>query len=153
MQKNAFFELFLQLLDSYLMYLVKERLRLHQQCHKTYCNIVNIFNRLYVLSMVPSITRSYQFQQGNPQMWTRLSSWAPSFTSHGLHFRVYNVGLAQALLNWHATLGAVGEEEEAEVLRTLIKKKGVVLEMVIEDNQVLNSAVNCWNEKNKEFSE
>ena len=27
MQKNAFFELFLQLLDSYLMYLVKERLR------------------------------------------------------------------------------------------------------------------------------
>merc|ERR1712062_870747 len=55
-----------------------------------------------------------------------------------------------ALLKWHTNLGAVGEEEKAEVLRTLIKKKGVVLEM--EDNQVLEAAVNCWNEKNKEFS-
>ena len=79
-----------------------------------------------------------------------MSSWTPQ---QGLHFRVYNVDLAEALLKWHTTLGAVGEEEEAEVLRTLIKKKGVVLEMVNEDNQVLESAVNYWNEKNKELCE
>ena len=79
-----------------------------------------------------------------------MSSWTPQ---QGLHFRVYSVDLAEALLKWHTTLGAVGEEEEAEVLRTLIKKKGVVLEMVIEDNQVLESVVNYWNEKNKEISE
>ena len=86
----------------------------------------------------------------SPQMWTRLSSWAPQ---PGLHFRVYNEYLAQALLNWHTTLGAVGEEEEAEKLRTLIKKKGAILEMVIQDNQVLESAANYWNEKNKELCE
>ena len=86
----------------------------------------------------------------SPEMWTRLTSWAPY---EGLHFRVYNDDLAEALLKWHTALGAVGEEEEAEVLRTLIKKKGVVLETVIEDNQVLESAVNCWNERNKEISE
>ena len=86
----------------------------------------------------------------SPQKWTRLSSWAPQ---KGLHFRVYNVDLAQALLKWHTSLGAGGEEEEAEVLRTLIKKKGVLLEMVIEDDQVLEPVVNCWNERNKEFSE
>ena len=86
----------------------------------------------------------------SPQMFTRLSSWAPQ---KGLHFRVYNVDLAEALLKWHTNLGAVGEEEKAEVLRTLIKKKGVVLEMVSEDNQVLAAAVNCWNERNKEISE
>ena len=86
----------------------------------------------------------------SPQMWTTLSMCAPQ---HSLHFRVYNGDLAQALLNWHTALGAVGEEEEAELLRTLIKKKGVVLEMVIEDNQVLESAVNFWTERNKEFSE
>ena len=35
----------------------------------------------------------------------------------------------------------------------MIKKKGAVLEMVIEDDQVLEAAVKCWTERNKEFSE
>ena len=84
-------------------------------------------------------------------MWTMLSTWAPK---KGLHFRVENNELAEALKTWYTTLVDVGEEneEEADLIRTLIEKKGVVVKLLGNSNQ-LESAVNGWNEKNKHMSE
>lgn len=99
-------------------------------------------------------TREHQTALSRPMsmpMWTKLSTWAPKI---GLHFRVDNKELVAALKTWHTTLADVGEEneEEADIIRTLIEKKGVVVNLLGNDNQ-LESAVNGWNDKNKHLSE
>jgi len=81
---------------------------------------------------------------------TKLSTWAPE---KGLHFRVDNKELAEALKSWQTSLADVGEEkeEEGELVRSLIEKKGVVVNLLGNADH-LQSAVNQWNERNKHLS-
>ena len=55
---------------------------------------------------------------------------------------------------WQTTLADVGEEneEEAKLVRSLIEKKGVVVNLLGNADH-LQSAVNQWNEKNEHLSE
>ena len=99
-------------------------------------------------------TKKHQTALSRPMpmpLWTKLSTWAPSL---GLHFSVDNKELADALKTWHTTLADVGEEnvKEAKLVRTLIEKKGVVVNFLGNGND-LESAVNNWNERNKELGE
>ena len=99
-------------------------------------------------------TREHQTALSRPMpmpVRTKLSTWAPK---KGLHFRVENKELAAALKTWHSTLADVGEEneEEADLIRTLIEKKGVVVNLLGNADH-LQSAVNQWNERNKHLSE
>ena len=82
---------------------------------------------------------------------TKLSTWAPR---KGLHFRVDNKELAEALKSWHTTLADVGEEKEkAKLVRSLIEKKGVVVVNHLGNGDDLESAVKDWNERNEQLSE
>ena len=106
-----------------------------------------------VYQLLCKATREHKTALSNPSlrapMWTKLSSWAPE---KGLHFLVENNDLNEALKTWHTTLADVGEEnkeEAAELVRTLIQKKGVLVKLLGEDND-LESAVSQWNERNKQ---
>merc|ERR1719490_93148 len=85
-------------------------------------------------------------------MWTKLSSWAPK---KGLHFLVENKDLKEALKTWQTTLAAdIGEENEEEaeeLVQTLIPEKGGLVKLLGDDND-LESAVQQWNERNKQLS-
>ena len=74
----------------------------------------------------------------------------------GLHFHLENRELAEVLKTWHSTLDDIGGEkngeEAAELVRTLIEKKGIMMKLLCNDDH-LESAVNQWNEKNKQLSE
>ena len=75
----------------------------------------------------------------------------------GLKFRVENKELAEALKTWYNTTidpdaGEEREEEAAELVRTLIEKRGVIVKPLDNDND-LRSAVQLWNEKNKNLGE
>ena len=107
-----------------------------------------------VYNFLCKATREHQTALSHPMpmpIWTKLSTWAPT---EGLHFRVDNKELVEALVTWHTTLSDVGEEneEEADLIRILIEKKGVVVNLFGNGNQ-LESAVNGWNERNKQLSE
>ena len=78
-------------------------------------------------------------------MWTQVSMWAKK----GLQFRVENKEVAEALKTWYNTTinPHVGEEEqaeEAELVRTLIQRRGVVV-----NDDDLRQVVQLWNERNK----
>ena len=110
-----------------------------------------------VYQLLCQATREHQTALSNPSlkapMWTKLSSWAPE---KGLHFLVENNDLNEALKTWHTTLAAdideENEEEAEELVQTLIEKKGGLVKLLGDDND-LESAVNQWNEKNKQLSE
>ena len=65
-----------------------------------------------------------------------------------------NKELAEALKTWHNTTidPDAGEEREAELVRTQIEKRGVILKLLDNDDD-LRSAVQLWNEKNKNLGE
>ena len=68
-----------------------------------------------------------------------------------------NKNLAEALKTWCNTTidpdaGEEREEEAAELVRTMIEKRGVIVKPLDNDND-LRSAVQQWNEKNKNFGE
>ena len=84
-------------------------------------------------------------------IWTRLSMWQKK----GLQFRVENKELAEALKTWCNTTidpDAREEREEEELVRTMIEKRGVFVKPLDNDND-LRSAVQQWNEKNKNQGE
>ena len=102
-----------------------------------------------VYQLLCKATREHQTALSNPSlrapMWTKLASWAPK---QGIHILVENNDLNEALKTWHTTHA----EEAAELVRTLIEKKGVLVKLLGNDNN-LESAVNQWNEMNKQLSE
>ena len=69
---------------------------------------------------------------------------------------VENNDLNEALKTWHTTIAAdIGEENEEEaeeLVKTLIEKKGGLVKLLGDDND-LESAVQQWNERNKQLSE
>ena len=86
-------------------------------------------------------------------MWTKLSMWVKK----GLQFRVENKEVAEALKTWYNTTidPHVGEEEqaeEAELVRSLIEKRGVVVKL-LENDDDLRPVVQLWNERNKNLGE
>ena len=87
-------------------------------------------------------------------MWTKLSMWAEK---KGLQFRVENKEVAEALKTWYNTTidPHVGEEEqaeEAELVRSLIEKRGVVVKL-LENDDDLRPVVQLWNERNNNLGE
>ena len=110
-----------------------------------------------VYQLLCQANEKHQTALSNPSlrapMWTKLSSWAPK---EGLHFLVENNDLNEALKTWHTTLAAdideENEEEAEELVKTLIKKKGGLVKLLGDDND-LESAVQQWNERNKQLSE
>ena len=106
-----------------------------------------------VYQLLCQSTQEHVTALSNPRvkapMWTKLSTWAPK---KGLLFQVENTDLNEALKTWHTTLGEENEEEAAELVRTLIKKKGVLVKLLGNDND-LESAVDQWNERDKQLSE
>ena len=113
------------------------------------------WEKIEVYQLLCKANEKHQTALSNPSlrapMWTKLSSWAPE---KGLHFLVENNDLNEALKTWHTTLAAdIGEEnEEEELVQTLIHKKGGLVKLLGDDND-LESAVQQWNERNKQLSE
>ena len=113
------------------------------------------WEKIKVYQLLCKATREHQTALSNPSLkaptWTKLSSWAPK---KGLHFLVENNDLNEALKTWHTTIAAdVSEEnEEEELIRTLINRKGALVKLLGDDNG-LESAVTQWNEMNKQLSE
>ena len=113
------------------------------------------WEKIEVYQLLCQGTREHQTALSNPSlsapMWTKLSSWAPQ---QGLHFLFENNDLNEALKTWHTTLAAdIGEEnEEEELVQTLIHKKGGLVKLLGDDSD-LESAVQQWNERNKQLSE
>ena len=71
--------------------------------------------------------------------------------------RVENTQLAEALKIWHKStldpdVGEEREEEGAELVRTLIRKRGVLVKLLHNEDD-LRSAVQLWNEKNENLGE
>ena len=86
-------------------------------------------------------------------MWTRLSMWAKK----GLQLRVENKDLGEALKIWHKStldpdVGEEREEEGAELVRTLIGRRGVLVKL-IRNHDDLRPAVQLWNVKNENLGE
>lgn len=86
-------------------------------------------------------------------MWTKLSMWAKK----GLQFRVENKEVAEALKTWYNTtinphVGDEEQPEEAELVRTLIEKRGVVVKQLDNDDD-LKPFVQLWNERNENLGE
>ena len=110
-----------------------------------------------VYQLLCQATREHQTALSNPSlrapMWTKLSTWAPE---KGLHFLIENNDLKEALKTWQTTLAAdideENEEEAEELVQTLIEKKGGLVKLLGDDND-LESAVQQWNERNKQLSE
>ena len=75
----------------------------------------------------------------------------------GLQLRVENKDLGEALKSWYKStldpdVGEEREEEGAELVRTLIGKRGVLVKLLHNEDD-LRLAVQMWNEKNENLGE
>ena len=69
----------------------------------------------------------------------------------GLKFSIINTEVPAALLAWYkAESAGKGSEEEAAVVRKILKNQGVVVRKSSEEMELM-PAIQCWNEKNKQL--
>ena len=89
------------------------------------------------------------------QQWSEVSMWKTS--KKGLFFRIDNTELKDTIQAWSRTLvdSGDGEENKAAVVRESIQEKGAVVKLLVNSssNADLRTAVERWNEKNKDFCE
>ena len=86
------------------------------------------------------------------QLWSEVSMWRPS--KLGLSFRMDNTNLKQAIQAWSRTLLQSGGVEEAALVQQCIQERGAVVKLVMNSSSDdLRTAVERWNEKNKDFCE
>ena len=87
------------------------------------------------------------------QLWSEVSMWKPS--KIGLLFRIHNPELKEAIQAWSTTLqSGDGGEKEGALVRQCIQEKGAVVDLLVSSCfDDLRTAVQRWNEKNKDFCE
>ena len=71
----------------------------------------------------------------------------------GLLFSVDDTKLKEAIQAWSRTHLQSGGEEEAALVRQCIQEKGAVVKLVVNSSNDLRTAVERWNDKNKDFCE
>ena len=84
------------------------------------------------------------------QQWSEVSMWKTS--KKGLFFSIDNIELKEAIQVWSRAILSNDEEEtekEAALIRQCIQEKGAVVKL----SNDLRTAVERWNEKNKDFCE